>query len=91
MKTALAGAAFLLVLIIANVVAAGVFFVLGPLAADLDDGVARVLGLALVGLGGVACALLFLRGALFCIAERLSAVRSNPHKGLESTEGQRGG
>lgn len=91
MKTFLAGAAFLLVLIIANVVAAGVFSVLGPIAAELDDGLARVLALALVGLLGVACALLFLRGVLFMVAERFSAVQADPKKGLQFTAGRRGG
>lgn len=91
MKTFLAGAAFLLVLILANVVAAGVFSLLGPIAADFDDGLAWVLALALVGLLAVACSLLFLRGVLFCVVERFSAVRADPKKGLQFDPGQRGG
>lgn len=64
MKTFAAGAVLVLVLILANVVAAGVLAVLGPLALELEGEAARVSAVVLVGLLAVACALAFLRGAL---------------------------
>lgn len=63
MKTFAAGAAVLSLFILANVVAAGVFHVLGPLVPQGDDLVV-VAGMLLVGAIAVACAVLFFLGAL---------------------------
>lgn len=58
-----AGAVIIIALLLANVVAAGVFLVLGPLVPRGDDAVATV-GMLAVGIVAVGCALLFLLGAL---------------------------
>lgn len=91
MKTFTAGAVFLLTLMLANVVAAGVFAVLGPLALELKDDAAGVIAVALIGLVSIGCALLFLKGALALAGERFYLVRSDPYKGLRFGSGRRGG
>ncbi len=91
------GALFVLILMLANVVAAGVFAVLGPIALELADEEARVLAMVIIGLLSVLCAVLFLRGAVVQFAEgygvrrRLFREIADPHKGLQSAAGQRGG
>ena len=84
MKTFAAGAVVVVLLMLANVVAAGVFTVLGPLVLELQDEWSRVVAVALIGVVAVVCALVFLRGALFLALE-------NPFKGLKSAAGRRGG
>lgn len=91
MKTFSAGAAFVAILVLANVVAAGVFAVLGPLATELADETAQIATMALVGVLAVACALLFIKGALFYAAARSFAAHPDPNKGLKSNPAGRGG
>lgn len=62
MKLAFA-AALVVVFVFANVVAGGVFLVLGPLV-PRDNDMVTLGGFALVGLVAVGCALLFTVGAL---------------------------
>lgn len=63
MKTLAGGAAVLSLFILANVVAAGVFVVLGPLVPSGDDAIV-VAGMVTIGVIAVACALLFFLGAV---------------------------
>lgn len=86
----LQGLVVVAVLVAANVVAAGVFLVLGPLVPRGDVTVA-VAGMAVVGVIAVACALLFLKGAMVSAARGFSFGKQDPYKGLESAVGQRGG
>jgi len=85
MKNLGEGAALVLILVLANVVAGGVFALLGPLALEIADEGMQVAATVLVGVIAVACALVFLRGAV------VSFVLANPNKGLESPPGRRGG
>jgi drug/metabolite transporter (DMT)-like permease len=71
MKTLAGGIAFVAVLLLANVVAAGVFLVLGPLVPRSADIVA-VAGLALVGVIAVGCSILFFLGAMHHIPALIS-------------------
>lgn len=64
MKAAGAAGAILAALLLANVVGAGVIAVLGPLALELEDDAARVAGMGAAGILAVACAALFLHGAI---------------------------
>lgn len=88
MKTLGAGAAFLALFFLANVVAAGVMAVLMPYAMQLEDG--DVFAGIVVGLVAIASALAFLRGATFYLVALLR-VQPHPNKGLESGQGRRGG
>lgn len=71
MKTAAAGALLLALFALAQVVAAGVFAVLGPLALELEDELSQFIGLAVVGGLSVACALAFLKGSLRVATDQL--------------------
>ncbi len=66
MKNLAGGAAFVAVLILANVVGAGVFLVLWPLVKPITAGNdwAELVAAALLGAISVACAYFFLAGAL---------------------------
>lgn len=66
-----AGAVFLSALIAANIVAAGVFAVLGPLALEIDDELYQLLVLMLVGAMAVLCALVFLKGCVRVLVDQL--------------------
>lgn len=61
-KTALAGTFVVGALLLANVVGAGVFLVLVPIARAVPDELAQLGALLLVGLVAVACSVLFLFG-----------------------------
>jgi len=71
MKSLAAGAGFLAVLMLANVVAAGVFAVLGPLVLELADGDWQVVAMVLVMLLAIGCALAFLKGCLRFVVDHL--------------------
>lgn len=63
MRNLLQGLLFLLVLMLANVVGAGVFMVLGPIVKRLDEA-AQVAATAIVGFIAVSCAIVFITGGV---------------------------
>lgn len=69
----------------ANIVAAGVVLVLGRLLQAIAPGWSSPWPWLLICAAGAIAAYLFLKGAMFFAAER------NPHKGLQSGAGRRGG
>lgn len=71
MKTLAGGAAFVAILFLANVVAAGVFLALWPIVRPADELVA-VIAAALVGIVSVACAYFFIVGVMVKIPRWLS-------------------
>lgn len=73
MKTAIAGAAFLAVLMLAHVVAAGVVAVLGPIALELEDEGAQLAAVAVVAVLALGCGLAFLKGCLRFLIDQLQS------------------
>lgn len=73
MKTLGAGALLVLLLLMANVVAAGVFQVLGPLALEIRDEELQILALCLVGCAAIGAALAFMSGSLRAVVASLQS------------------
>lgn len=87
MRTLLQGLLVLAVIVMANVVAAGVLMVLGrALAEPIADDQAKMLMLALCGVAAVASSMLFIRGALTLLVERLQC-QPKPARGTGRPHG----
>jgi len=71
MKTVLAGATMVALLILTNVVAAGVLLVLAPHVLALDDGPLKLCVIIGLGVLAVSCAIVFLKGCLREITDHL--------------------
>jgi hypothetical protein len=76
-KNFTAGALVVGVFLSANVVAAGIFLVLGPLAPKDNDTVA-VIGMYLIGAIAVACSIFFIVGAMHHIPRWLNTLHRRP-------------
>jgi hypothetical protein len=70
-RAAATGAFLVGILVLAQVVAAGVYAVLGPLALEAEEGPAQIAGLVLVSALAVSCALAFLKGSLRLATDQL--------------------
>lgn len=68
------GLLVVVVLMLANVVAAGIFLVLWPLARQLEE-TGQVIAAAAIGALAIACALLFLKGFISTVPAWLQARR----------------
>lgn len=86
MRALASGALVLGALLMANVVAAGVMAVLGPLAARAEDPTAQVAGVAVVGVMAIAAALLFLKGCLRVLIDA-TTMPGRPARGKGSAHG----
>lgn len=71
MKKILAGGGLLLILVMANVVAAGVFQVLGPIALEIQDEDLRTCAFGAVCGAAIGSALAFLSGSVRAMVEQL--------------------
>ena len=70
-----AGTIVIAALVLANVVAGGVYLVLGPLLDHLSDGPGKLIGLILVGALGAACSIFFFKGFMSSAPAWLEAWR----------------
>lgn len=77
MKSLLAGIVLLLLLLMANVVGAGVFMVLAPLAQAISDEDLQLVVLGLVGAAAIGAALCFLLGSLRAV---VASLQSSPRQ-----------
>lgn len=75
MRSACAGAAFLALLAMANVVGAGVFAVLGPIALEIEEPGLQTGAMVLVMVLSAGAAFLFLKGSLREIIDHLQCQR----------------
>lgn len=73
MKTFAAGAGFVLILLMAQVVGAGVFMVLGPLALEIQDEELQIVALGVVGAAAIVAALAFMSGSLRAVVASLQS------------------
>lgn len=87
MKALGAAAGVLGALMMANLVAAGVMQILGPLAAEATEPAAQVAGVAIAGVLAIAAALLFLKGCLRALTEA-TTMPGRPARGKGSTHGR---
>lgn len=81
-----AGALVLGALMMANVVAAGVMQLLGPLALEAQDETAQVVLVSIAGLLAIAAALLFLKGCLRALIDA-TTMPGRPARGKGSAHG----
>lgn len=75
MKTLAGGTAFLVVILLANVVAAGVFMVLWPIIQPTDD-TSEVIAATILGIVSVTCAFFFTAGIMAQIPRLLVSRKS---------------
>ena len=76
------GALMVAIFSLANVVAAGVFLVLGPLVPALvQDEADQIVPLAIIGTIAVFCAVVFLNGCLRSMVEQLQSPASGHRRG----------
>lgn len=82
MRQIVFGAVLIAIFALANVVAAGVFLVLGPLVpAFVQDESDQIVPLAIVGTIAVFCAVVFLNGCLRSMVEQLQSPTSGHRRG----------